>query len=177
MFFQFSFSELSSLFEALFFGRKGHFFSGCLGPSAGHCVPMGRSGTGAFPPSMNSVFDAARMCKQLQRSFTLCGADAITDHGAEKVATAEKTTVELFSRPLPLCLIIFFFQSVPQKATCLTSCLPDYERCPRAHPPSTGSSLEISPRRRFRGGSPHQASLSSAAFGGALLTNSDHSVV
>ena len=117
MFFQFSFSELSSLFEALFFGRKGHFFSGCLGPSAGHCVPMGRSGTGAFPPSMNSVFDAARTCEQLQRFFTLRGADAITDHGAENIATAEKTMVEIFSKLLlPLCHVIFFhfFQIVPQ---------------------------------------------------------------
>ena len=57
----------------------------------------------------NYGFDAAWMCEQLQRSFTLRGADAIADHGAENIATAEKTTVEIFSRPLPPCLIIVFF--------------------------------------------------------------------
>ena len=116
MFFQFSFSELSSLFEALFFGRKGHFFSGCLGPSAGHCVPMGRSGTGAFPPSMNSVFDAARTCEQLQRFFTLRGADAITDHGAENVDTAQRISTEIFLRPLVSLFSFLYFSSFSRES-------------------------------------------------------------
>ena len=54
-------------------------------------------------------FDAARYCEQLQRSVTLRGADAIADHGVEKVDTVETTTAEIFSRPLPLGLIIFLF--------------------------------------------------------------------
>ena len=41
---------------------------------------------------MNSVFDAARTCEQLRRFFTLRGADAITDHGAENVDTAQRTS-------------------------------------------------------------------------------------
>ena len=65
------------------------------------CSPVWRA--------INYVFDAARMCEQLQRSFTLRAANAIANHGAEKVATAEKTTVEIFSRSLPLCLINFAF--------------------------------------------------------------------
>ena len=69
--------------------------------------------------AINYGFDAARMCEQLQRSFILRGADAITDHGAENIATAEKTTVEIFSRPLPLCLIHFF--SLFQDCTSIAS--------------------------------------------------------
>ena len=70
------------------------------GPSASHCVPMGRSGTGACPPSMNYVFDAARTCEQLQRHLPLRGADTITDHGAENADTAQRTSTEIFLRPL-----------------------------------------------------------------------------
>ena len=40
------------------------------------------------------------MCEKLQRYFTLRGADAITDHGAENVDTARWTSMETFSWPL-----------------------------------------------------------------------------
>ena len=42
-----------------------------------------------FLPILQS--DAARTWEQLQRSFTLREADAITDHGAEHVGTAQRT--------------------------------------------------------------------------------------
>ena len=35
------------------------------------------------------------MCEKLQRYFTLRGADAITDHGAENVETAQRTSTEI----------------------------------------------------------------------------------
>ena len=68
------------------------------------CVVAARSPlcNGLVWRAINYVFDAARMCEQLQRSFTLRGADAITDHGAENIAISEMITVEIFSRPLPL---------------------------------------------------------------------------
>ena len=78
------------------------------------CVVAARSPLRCGPVwrATNYGFDAARMCEQLQRSFTLRGADAFTDHGAEKSATAEKTTVEIFLRPLPLCLVTSIFFSL-----------------------------------------------------------------
>ena len=44
----------------------------------------------------NYGFDAVRMCEQLQRYFSLRGADAITDHGAENVDIAKRTSTETF---------------------------------------------------------------------------------
>ena len=78
-------------------------------PGVAHCAWWRRGPPSAVWRAINYFFDPARMCEQLQRSFTLLGADAFTDHGAENVATAEKTTVEIFSRSLPLCLINFAF--------------------------------------------------------------------
>ena len=50
------------------------------------------------------------MYEQIQRSLTFRGADAITDHSAEKVDIAEKILVAIFSRTLPLCLITTFYK-------------------------------------------------------------------
>ena len=61
----------------------------------------------------NYGFDAARMCEQLQRSFTLRGADAITDHGAENVDTVQRTSTEIFPRPLVLFLCFVMASQPP----------------------------------------------------------------
>ena len=64
---------------------------------------------GSVLRATNYGFDAARMCEQFQRSFTLRGADAITDHGAENVDTAQRTSMETFPRPLVSDFSFLFF--------------------------------------------------------------------
>ena len=59
--------------------------------------------------AIHYAFDAARMFEQLQRYFTLRGADAITDHGAENVDTVQRTSTEIFPRPLVLFFSFLFF--------------------------------------------------------------------
>ena len=64
--------------------------------------------------AIHYAFDAARMFEQLQRYFTLRGADAITDHGAENVDIAQRTSMETFPRPLVSDCSFLFFSIAPQ---------------------------------------------------------------
>ena len=47
------------------------------------------------------------MCEKLQRYFTLRGADAITDHGAENVVIAQRIPTMIFLR-----LVVSIFSSI-----------------------------------------------------------------